>query len=1096
MSAGEKDGLLGDAGQAMEKGGLAEPVTVHDHSGWRRVRRISRFGLIILLILGAVALAALWLAREPIADTFIQRELEKRGVRATYTLDRIGLHNQRISNLVIGDPDDPDLVARSALVQMRFGWDGSVEVYRIAARGVRLKGTLLKSGRVSWGQIDKLLPPPSGKPFSLPDIVLDLADTRIRFDTPYGRLGFAVAGEGNLTGGFKGRLATSSRGLDVGACRISDLRSNVAIAVVARRPQVRGPLSASAFNCPASHMAMVTPQLEVESSFSEAFESFDGKGRMAVASFAAGDNGLANIVANIGFKGTPTDARGRFDLAAQRARLAAIFADRTRLSGAYRLQSDKGRLFVVADYGANNASLAGPMLAQLTAPLDSASGTPLGPIAKAIAAAIRRTAGNFDATGELVLANFPGGGAVRVLSADARGPGGARVQVGGRDGINYYWPTGRIRIDSDISMGGGGLPRAEVSLSQPRNGGPMSGEARIAPYSAGGARLALAPVTFRAARDGSTEVNTIALLDGPFSGGRVQGLRIPISGRIGGPAGGFAFGRGCIEARFRSLQAGSLRLGATRLPICPTGPAILYQRADGTLGVGAEARNLRLAGRLGQSPFTLNAGSARMTGSDRFVLARMAARFGNPAAPVQLEAASLAGRFQRGGAAGDFSGGNAVIGRVPLKIGDAGGKWSFVDGALDVRGSILLSHLADKPNFYPMRSNDMHFRMADDRIRATGALHHPPSGTKVTDVSITHRLSTGNGEAILDVPGIRFGANLQPEELTRLTQGVIALVNGGLLGQGRIAWGGDGTVTSTGEFTLNNMDLAAPFGPVTGMNGTIRFTDLLGLETAPGQTMSVASINPGILVEDGVIRYQLLPDQLVKVERGEWPFMGGRLILRETILNFARPTAKRLTFEVVGLDANIFVSSMGFKEIEAAGIFDGVLPMIFDESGGRIVGGRLDARPGGGSLSYNGVVNKANLGTMGNIAFEALRDLRFRSMIVRLDGDLAGEFATRLTIDGVALGQTGTQKFIRSLLRRIPLKLNVSIVGPFRALIATAKAFRDPRQVIEDVLPRPLDEVPGIVTEVRRKDEEQTQSQTPVEETTVPTPPEIQPSER
>src|SRR5690606_15589788 len=103
-----------------------------------------------------------------------------------------------------------------------------------------------------------------------------------------------------------------------------------------------------------------------------------------------------------------------------------------------------------------------------------------------------------------------------------------------------------------------------------------------------------------------------------------------------------------------------------------------------------------------------------------------------------------------------------------------------------------------------------------------------------------------------------------------------------------------------------------------------------------------------------------------------------------------------------------------------------------------------------------GAINKANLGTMGNIAFEALRDLRFNSMIVRLDGDLAGEFATRLTIDGVALGQTGTQRFIRSLLRKIPLKLNVSIIGPFRALIATAKAFRDPRQIIEDVLPRPL----------------------------------------
>ena len=52
------------------------------------------------------------------------------------------------------------------------------------------------------------------------------------------------------------------------------------------------------------------------------------------------------------------------------------------------------------------------------------------------------------------------------------------------------------------------------------------------------------------------------------------------------------------------------------------------------------------------------------------------------------------------------------------------------------------------------------------------------------------------------------------------------------------------------------------------------------------------------------------------------------------------------------------------------------------------------------------MVNKADLGTMGNIAFNALRDLRFKSMIIRLDGDLAGEFAARLDIDGAGIGQS------------------------------------------------------------------------------------------
>ncbi len=192
-------------------------------------------------------------------------------------------------------------------------------------------------------------------------------------------------------------------------------------------------------------------------------------------------------------------------------------------------------------------------------------------------------------------------------------------------------------------------------------------------------------------------------------------------------------------------------------------------------------------------------------------------------------------------------------------------------------------------------------KLSGDDITAGGTLVHPDSGTRVTDVTIRHALSNGSGQAILDVPGIRFGEGLQPEELTRLTQGVIALVQGNLRGRGEINWNGDGEVTSTGEFTTDGMDFAAPFGPVTGVNGTVRFTDLLNLETAPGQTATVASINPGILVENGTIRYQLLPGQLVKVERGEWPFMGGRLILQETILNFSRPTPKRLTFEVAGL---------------------------------------------------------------------------------------------------------------------------------------------------------------------------------------------------
>ena len=1050
---------------------------------WRRVQWL----LLGFLGLVVVAIAGVWLARKPIANNVVASELKKRGVQASYHLDRIGLRTQQVSNLVIGEPANPDLTARVAVVQMRILWNGSVEVYRVAARGVRLKGRLV-GGKVSWGQIDKLLPPPSGKPFTLPNIVVDVADTTIALRTPYGPLGFAVAGRGNLAGGFRGKLAAAGPRLTPGACRLDQLKASVRIAIDARRPHVVGPVGASAFTCPSSNLSLRQPQMTIDTSFSEAFGSFDGSGRLSLASAVVGVNGLAGVNSKLSFKGTPTDILGTIELSAQQARLAKILANRTRIAGKYRLDARRGGLVLLGDYAASGVALAPSLTNGITGPLGSAKGTPIEPIAAAIARALSGAARRFDVEGGLRLVNQRGGGAVRIESADARSASGARIKVAGGDGVTYYWPTGRIRIDGNIATAGGGLPAAQIALRQPRSGAPMSGRATIAPYAAGGARIALAPVSFAARRDGWTQVSTVALLDGPFGGGRVTGLRIPIDGRFGN-GGSLSFGNGCIETRFATLNIGALRLGPTRLPVCPTGPAILYRNGSGPLGFGVATRNVELRGRLGSSAFALNAARARMLGQREFEAFGLALRMGKSASPLKINARTLRGTFAGGGISGVFAGADGTIGRVPLNIYDATGKWRFYKSALTVDGTLTVADQANPPKFYPLRSDNMHLTLAGDMIRANGTLKHPASGTAITQVTIDHRLSNGVGHALLDVPGIRFAAGkLQPEELTRLSEGVIALVNGSVNGEGRIAWSGDGKVGSTGVFNVVDTDLAASFGPVTGLNTTIRFTDLLGLVTASGQVATLKTTNPGILVENGVINYALLPGQMVRIERGEWPFMGGRLILRETVLNFSRPTAKQLTFEVEGLDAKVFVDSMGFKEIGATGVFDGVLPMIFDEAGGRIVGGRLDSRPGGGTLAYNGVVNKANLGTFGGIAFDALRDLRFRSMIIRLDGYLDGEFGTRLAVEGVGLGNTSTQRIIRSI-NKIPFKFNVSIKGPFRGLIATAKSLRDPQDIIADALPRPLKDVPGIVVEVRRKEETTEQTQTPVVEEITRTPP-------
>ena len=381
----------------------------------------------------------------------------------------------------------------------------------------------------------------------------------------------------------------------------------------------------------------------------------------------------------------------------------------------------------------------------------------------------------------------------------------------------------------------------------------------------------MAPIRFGPGTGGTTAISTSAQLDGPFPDGRVQALRVPIQGRIG-RGGSFAFGTSCAVVSWNYLQLSALQLGAARLPVCPAGSAIISKSPGGGVQANARVNATVLNGRLGSSPLRVSSTGGRLTG-ESFAFNQVGLRLGRSESPIVFDASRLTGSFAGGGTGGKFSGARATIGSVPLLLSEASGDWRVRNGGLLVTGGMMVSDRAeDPPRFYPLRSDNVKLTVGGDYVRATGALRHPASGTLVTDVSIEHRLSTGVGHANLDVPGLQFGPELQPQELTHLTEGILALVMGTVSGQGRIDWAGQ-KVTSTGDFSIANMDLAAPFGPVTGLSTNIHFTDLLAMATAPGQTATIASVNPGILVENGVIRYQILPNQLVKIERGEWPFM-------------------------------------------------------------------------------------------------------------------------------------------------------------------------------------------------------------------------------
>jgi hypothetical protein len=1030
----------------------------------RRRRPVARLIALALLLLIAAAALILWSQRRPIAEDYIDRELAKRGVRATYEVKRIGIGTQRLEKLVVGDPANPDLTARWVEVKLRWGWFFKPHVELITARGVRLNGRLV-GGKVRFGEVDKLLPPPTGKPFRFPDQAIDVADASIRLETPAGRIGLAVAGRGNLADGFKGEMAGVSDGLTLGTCRLAAPRAYWTVRIDVLRPTIAGPLNAASLAC-GDDLAIARPRVDLRAVLTEGLNGWRGRAGVAVADARIGRNALRNAGGSVTFDGNLKETKGAVDVAAAALSVPGVTAGRTRIDGDYALSLKTGDASLDAAMTAAGVSASAPV-AGIANALASAGGTPVEPVGDALAAAVRRAAAAFDAAGTVRVDRRRNGGAVRFSSLTASSRSGVRLALGGGDGVSYSWPGGLSRIDGEVRIDGGGLPATRLSLSQPRAGGPIGGVARMQPVRAGNARLALSDIRFSAAPGGTTSIDTVATIDGPIPDGRVEGLVLPVSARIDG-RGGLRVGERCVTARFRSLGVGSLRLGPSTLPLCPTGPAMVWRNGRGGVQGGAQVRGPRLAGRIGQTPITI-AGSGLRVGFDGpiFTGSDVAVRLGTGESVTRLDFASLSGRFARRAIEGRYAGFAGRIGNVPLSMSEGSGGWSLVSGVLKMQGAMTVADTAEAPRFHPLAANDFSLVLANNRIEAGGWLHDPETGTRITNVSVTHDLRAGRGSAVLDVPGITFGPDYQPEQLTRLTTGVIALVNGTLQGRGEIQWDGKGA-TSSGSFWTDDMDFAAAFGPVEGLKTRVEFSDLLGLATAPGQLAEIGLIRTGIDVLDGSLRYQLLPGLRVKVEGGRWPFAGGELLLEETVLDFSKPSAKTLTFRIVGLDAARFVQQMEFSNITATGTFDGVIPMVFDEGGGRIVGGSLVAREEGGTISYIGELSDKDLGAYGKLAFDALKSLRYSKLTIALDGQLDGEFVAGIELDGIArdpaLGAVGTGGgFTGALARRafgqlakIPFEFNITIKGPFRTLLATARSLEDPTNLIQSVLPEKL----------------------------------------
>jgi translocation and assembly module TamB len=985
-----------------------------------------------LIGLPLIALGIAWVQRVPIAQSVIDDTLKKKGVTAQYEIEKIGTGLQRFENIVIGDPANPDLTAEWAEVDTSLQLFGA-EVKAVRAGGVRLRGKLM-NGVLNLGAVDKLLPAPTGEPFKFPDLLVDLSDAQIQLQTDYGPISGKLTGKGNLASGFDSQISMAAPQLVLGDCQLTTGSLEGRLLIDARQPSFRGPVSFASGACGNSRVDQGVVTLEA--GLSEALDRWSGKAVLTATKLSAPQTALRELSGSIDFAGNRKRTSGTFDLGTASLANTAVTAGKSRASGSFEVaasQSSGQRITSAGTFSGTRIIPDRRLLASVSGLRHRGTGTPLAPIAAALGKAVEGLSRGSAANGRFALEQNDGRGSLTLSSLTGSSVSGARFSLSGAAPVTATWPEGGVQFAGAGQISGGGFPNSLIRMNA------VGGIATIDPISVAGSRLSLTPVRFAFGTRGMN-LDAIATLDGPLGGGRVSGLRVPLGLRAGRLA------LGCLPVGFKSLSLSDLDLSPGSIKVCLNGDS-------------AKIGATRLAGRLGSSPITLSAQSARFTlANGDFGVDGLAIRLANGEQPTLLDVPKLTGSLSAGHASGRYSGASGRIGAVPLLLSEASGLWAFAKGAFTTNASLKIADAATDYRFNPVRSDNFALRIAESQIVGGGDLIAPKSGIALSKVSITHNLGRGTGQAILDVPGLRFGQALQPEELTPITLGVIANVQGNVAGRGEINWTPKG-VTSSGVFRTDSMDMAAAFGPVQGLSGEIRLSDLLGLETQPGQYVRINAINPGIAVLDGEIRYQLLPGLKTRIEGGRWPFAGGFLILEPTILDLNQAAERRLTFRVEGLDIARFIAAMEFENIAATGTFDGTLPMIFDASGGRIEGGRLVAQSGG-TLSYVGEISNENLGTMGRFAFDALKSIKYDRLSVDLDGAIDGDVITRIKFAGVNQAPLSGVRAKLPIpikvtgLTNIPFIFNVTITAKFRQLFEMARSFNDPSVIINRMLPQ------------------------------------------
>jgi hypothetical protein len=1059
----------------------------------RLLRWILLGGLVVL----AAVILLVWLVRRSLAEQMIENFCRERDLACEANVQKLGAASATLNGVRVKTGEETPFAAEA--IKVNFRWQGlTPKVTRVAVTEPVVRARL-DQGKVSLGGLEKLIPKggTGGAPpqLDIPDARLILI-TEIGHIEASGRISGAFPQSGEavleipalaLSKGERhvrapaGQLnVTAKDGVlsGAGAFAIDSVRLD---GLAAEALKLEANFDAPSDGKGATRIAF-TANAATALWQGVTAEGVSGSGDVRLARFPGERVPLRDVIESINVNGMAESFRRGEIEAGKMQGTATLQASESGLAGPVKLVATG---LEVPQLQAGSAALDGTLRANADRTLAFEGAARIGSAAlsanmrKSISAGTKLPEAFSDLDAALQAA-LPRGFSNFALWLDAGARiAGGKLELASKGPVTLKAASGLTAVlvpaetpallfngqgfsaAGNATLSGGGVPKVSLNrlaLALPQDRLAFSAEAlSIAPWRAGAQSLTadLQGVSFERQSDGlRMAAKGVAEISGKYAGTELAPTKIVLNidaTKTGKTWSILSGDKSCVDFASEGFVLGAITAGAFNTKACPSRGVFVKTGATAPEGqLALSGISIPITLKNGSGAFNLGGGTldwsvrsglSLVLRSDELALpltlgARTLTLDGR-AAEIKLDAGKGAPKIMARLGATDFSG-TLIPAKVTAKAfgfdGESGR--SGLAGTVSAGGVIIRDVLAD-PLYQPLTA-DFRGELTSNQLRMTGPLALLAEGRKVADAEIALDVARLDGKAMISTGPLTFAPRgLKPEMLSDRLRGVFSDASGVMSVKADFDIKG-GALIATGDVDVTDFGFQTQrLGRVTDIDGSVRFTDLIKLTTAPAQKVTIGSLNPGLELTNGDIRFGLTGGKVVNISQVKFPFANGTL----EILPFDWVIASRdqdIEATVNKLDLKTLVEFFHIPDTRATGTMSGRFPVAIRDQKVEIVDAVLTADASGGLIAYSGKALDPSAAQDPNskLAFQALRDLEFRVLELGLSGDLAGTTDISLHFAGANRQSLELNKNA-TVAPGQPFDFNLSFEGSFDGLLNT-----------------------------------------------------------